>query len=62
MTDHPPLAMLRGICSRCHDKFDWRALEPLITLHDKIKMLCETCKKIEQPKQSVGCAGDADAK
>ena len=59
VTDHPTQAALLGVCSRCHDKFDWRLLEPLVTIHDRISMLCPGCRMERKP---VCCEGDADAK
>ena len=56
ITDHPPLTLLHGICSRCHAKFDWRLLEPLVTIHDRISMLCPGCRT---ERKNVCCAGDA---
>ena len=59
ISDHPKQVLLHGICSRCHGRFDWRLLEPLTTIHQKIKLLCPGCRMETKPKESVCCDGTA---
>ena len=48
-TEHPTECILKGICSRCQYAFDWRLLEPLVNLHQRIRLLCPSCRMEVEP-------------